>query len=163
MKYTTSPTSTLHLTSLNFWTKELSLYLPLTTSTSLPSRKQHQTPLSPKLSTKETVPTKQKPNLQTLTIDTILTPKRIQSNYFKKNKLCLILICILSIMFTTLLLTPNNTYKLQTFKTFSIHNTSTSPSHSHPTSTTWTNTMTILTKTDKNMRLALVPTTWFAN
>ena len=62
--------------------------------------------------------------------------------YTKKNPVKLLqenklnLIYILSIMFITLLLTPNNTYNLQTLKTLSIHNTSTSLSHSHPTSAT---------------------------
>ena len=68
-------------------------------------------------------------------------------------------------MFTTLLHSPYNTYNLQTSKTFSIHNTSTSLSHSHPTSTTWTKTAgdIILTKIDKNMGWSLVSTTWFSN
>ena len=113
-------------------------------TTPLTSRKQYfqkSTQPSLKLSTKEPAHTKPRTNLserklQNLTIDTILTPKRIRSSYFKKNKPNLILIYILSIMFITLLLTPNITYNLQTSKTFSIHNTSTSLSHLHPTSTT---------------------------
>ena len=119
-------------------------FIPTTDNINTPKIKKtifsETTPPSPKLSTKEPAHTKPRTNLserklQTLTIDTILTPKRIRSSYFKKNKPNLILIYILSIMFITLLVTPNNTYNLQTSKTFSIHNTSTSLSRSHPTST----------------------------
>ena len=169
MKYTTSLTSTFHLTSLNFSTKELILYQLQTTSTSLLSRRQYLQKLttpSPKLSTKEPETKPQtnlsKRKLQTLTIDTILTPKRIQWNYFKKNKQNLVLIYILSVMFTTPLLTPNNSYNLLTFKPFQSttpeHHSITHIPHPQPQHTQWQ-----WHNPYKERQKCGMGTTWFTN